>query len=543
MPSESEFDFIIVGAGTAGCVLANRLTADPSITVCLVEAGPKDSFPPIHIPPLIGMAIRNPRINWGYSTAPQAQLNGRAVALPRGRVLGGSSSINGMAYFRGHPGDFDDWAAAGNPGWSYREVLPYFKRSENNEAFPHSPYHGVGGPMNVISIARPNPLVHKFLEATAALNFKPNADFNAADPEGFGARQATIRHGRRESMATAFLRQASKRPNLTVLTEALVTRIAIENRRAIGIDAHAGGETRRIAARREVLLCAGSYGSPQLLLLSGIGDAAALSKLGIDSVHHLPEVGRNLRDHPAADVRMTTHSIEPYGLTWRALPRNAWNFIEYVLFRAGPLGGNVFEATGFTRSRPDLARPDLQIVFMPAQRAVTALPLEHGYGIISIGVRPKSVGSVTLASPDPRAAPVIDPNYFADAEDLRTVRFGLELGRRILGAAAFAPYRAKELVPGATVQRAEDLDAFIRQTAVGVHHPSTTCRMGGDAGSVVDPELRLRGIQSLRVVDASVFPTLVAGNSNAAVVMVAEKAADMILGRAPLPPADVPAAR
>jgi choline dehydrogenase len=539
MSSDTHFDFIVIGAGTAGCVLANRLSADDDVTVCLVEAGPADDYLPMRVPPLIGMAVK--KFNWGYFTAPQAHLNGRLVPLPRGRVLGGSSSINGMAYFRGHPGDFDDWAKAGNPGWSYREVLPYFIRSENNAAYRQSPYHGVDGPMSVVSIARPNPLVFKFLDATSSLNLERNEDFNAADPEGFGTRQATIRRGRRESMATAFLDSIKHRPNLTILTDQFVDRIVIENRQATGVEIRSAGAVRRLSARREVLLCAGSYGSPATLLHSGVGDGAALAALGIETVHHLPEVGRNLRDHPSAEVRMRTDSIEPYGLTWRALPRNTWNLIEYLTLRTGPISGNVFEATGFTRSRSELPRPDLQLAFMPAARSAKPLPLEHGYGIISIAVRPKSRGSVTLSSPDARQPPVIDPNYLAHPDDIETIRFGLELGRRILAAKSFEKYRGEELVPGRATQASAELDAYIRQTAAGVHHPSSTCRMGGD-GAVVDPQLRVRGMSGLRVVDASIFPTLVAGNTNAAVVMVAEKAADMILGRPAPAPLEIAAA-
>jgi choline dehydrogenase-like flavoprotein len=301
------FDYVIIGAGTAGCVLANRLSVDRRSRICLIEAGPADTYLPIHVPPLIGMAIQNPRLNWGYSTAPQRHLDGRSVIIPRGRVLGGSSSINGMVYFRGHPGDFDDWAAAGNPGWRYEDVLPYFLRSENNEAYVDSVYHGVGGPMNVVSIARPNPLVHRFIEATTALNLPVNADFNAADPDGFGTRQANIRHGRRVSAATAFLNPAKHRRNLTVLTHAHVSRILVENRKAIGVDLQIHGVGRRILARREVILCAGTYASPAILLRSGIGDGEALSELGIEVAHHLPEVGRNLRDHPSAEVRVRLH--------------------------------------------------------------------------------------------------------------------------------------------------------------------------------------------------------------------------------------------
>jgi choline dehydrogenase len=530
------FDFVIIGAGTAGCVLANRLSADPQATVCLIESGPSDSYLPIHIPPLIGMAIQNPKLNWGFSTAPQTELGNRSLIIPRGRVLGGSSSINGMVYFRGHPGDFDDWAAAGNPGWGYADVLPYFLRSENNEVFRNSVYHGVGGPMNVVSIARPNPLVHRFVEATTSLGLPANADFNAADPEGFGARQATIRNGRRVSAATAFLNPAKRRDNLTVMTQADVSRILIEGGRATGVDVRRAGDVLRLAARREVLLCGGAYSSPAVLMHSGIGDGTALAALGIRVEHHLPEVGRNLRDHPSAEARMQTRSIEPYGLTWRALPRNTLNFVEYVMFRKGPISSNVFEGTGFTRSRPELSRPDLQMVMMPAARTLKPLPLEHGYGVIAIASRPKSRGAVTLASPDPATAPVIDPRYLEHPDDMATLVFGLRLARRILAAPPFAKYEGVELVPGIECRETAELEQYIRRTAASVHHPASTCRMGGDLESVVDPSLRVRGIEGLRVVDASIMPTLVAGNTNAAVVMIAEKAADLILGRDPPAP-------
>ena len=526
-----EFDYIIVGAGTAGCVLANRLSADPGTTVALVEAGGPDTPWAIHVPAAVAAAIGNPELGWGYVSAPQSHLNGRSIPLPRGRVLGGCSSINGMVYFRGHPRDFDDWAAAGAAGWSYADVLPYFKRSENNEAWPHSPYHGNGGPMNVIDIARPNPLITRFVAATTALGYARNPDFNAADPEGFGPRQATIRGGRRESMVTAFLRPVARRGNLAVLTGLLVTRIELEGRRATGVRVEQGGVARRITARREVIVCAGAYASPQLLQLSGIGDAAMLKSVGIDVLHHLPGVGRDLQDHPAAAIQMRTTDSTSYGLSLRALPRGIWNVLEYGLFRSGPLGSNVFEATGFVRTRPELERPDLQIVFMPAHRNANGKPIPegHGYGIIAIAVRPKSRGRVRLASADPRAKPVIDAQYLAAPEDLETLRFGLDLGRRILAQPSFASLDATEILPGPQVQGAAALEQYIRNTAVSVHHPTSTCRMGADPLAVVDPALRVHGIDGLRVVDASVMPVGVAGNCNAAIVMIAEKAADLML--------------
>lgn len=529
--SEEIFDYVIVGAGTAGCVLANRLSADPRTRVALIEAGPPDKPWAIHVPAAVAAAIGNPALGWGYTSTAQAHLNGRSIALPRGRVLGGCSSINGMVYFRGHPRDFDDWAANGAPGWSYADVLPYFKRSENNEAWPDSPLHGRGGPMNVIDIPRPNPLIARFLEATTALGFKRNADFGGADVEGFGARQATIRAGRRESMVTAYLNPIGGRGNLVIYTEALVTRVDLVGLRATGVSLEQAGIARQLKARCEVILCAGAYATPQLLQISGIGDGAALQALGISVRHHLPGVGADLQDHPAAAVQMRTRDATSYGMSLKALPRGIWNVLEYGLCRSGPLGSNVFEATGFVRTRPELERPDLQLVFMPAHRNANGRPIPqgHGYGVIAIGVRPKSRGRVSLASPDPHAKPLIDANYLAAPEDLQTLLHGLGLARQILAQPSFAPLKSVEILPGPSVQGDADLEQYIRNTAVSVHHPTSTCRMGADAMAVVDEALRVRGVAGLRVVDASVMPVGVAGNCNAAIVMIAEKAADLIL--------------
>jgi choline dehydrogenase-like flavoprotein len=536
------FDYIIVGAGTAGCVLANRLSADPSKRVCLIEAGPPDKSYKIRIPAAVAAAIADPRFGWGYFSTPQAHVDGRKILIPRGRVVGGCSSINGMVYFRGHPRDFDDLANEhGANGWSYSEVLPYFKRSEDNRAWPGSPYHGTGGEMTVIDIPHVNPLIDVFLKATDTLQLKRNTDFNGPDPEGFGARQATIRKGLRVSMASAFLDPARRRANLSVLSDATVCRVIIENKRATGVEIDREGTRSRIACRGEVILSGGSYGSPQVLLLSGVGDPKELKAAGVEPVHELPAVGRGLGDHPAAAMAMRTKSPESYGLSWRALPRDIWNIAEYALARTGPLGSFLLEGHGFVKSRPGLERPDLQLVFIPAHRNASGFPIPfgHGFGIISINVRPRSRGAVTLASPDPRAAPNIDPNFLEDPEDLQTIYRGLQLGRRILAAPAFERLKAHEILPGPEVQDEAGWTAHIKKTLVTVHHPSGTCRMGSGPDAVVDPELKVRGLQGLRVADCSVFPNPIAGNSNAGVVMVAEKAADMTLGKPPLPAEDV----
>jgi choline dehydrogenase-like flavoprotein len=537
--SES-YDYIIVGAGTAGCVLANRLSEDPAASVCIVEAGGRDSYPLIRVPAAVAFTILNPKLGWGYATVPQAHCSDRRLVLPRGRVLGGSSSTNGMVYFRGHPGDYDDWAAAGAHGWSYAEVLPYFLRSEHNPAFSRSPYHHVGGPMAVSDIPRVNPLVTNFLESSRALNLPQCADFNGPDPEGFGVRQGTIRGGRRESGVTAFLRPAERRPNLKVIVDAVADRILLEQGRAVGVKLQLAETSTTLLARRQIILCAGSYGSPALLMRSGVGPGDLLKAAGVEPVHELAGVGQGLRDHPSAEIQMVTRDTTSYGVSWPKAFANALALLRYVAFRDGPLASNMFEGHGFLRSDPALPRPDLQIIMMPARRNARplALPRGHGFGIIAALVRPSSSGSVRIASPDPLARPLIDLNLLANYEDVARIRTGLRLARRILGGKAFERYRATELKPGAAAGTDQQLDEHIRQSCAIVHHPTSSCRMGTDGAAVVDSELRVRGLQALRVVDASICPTQPAGNTNAVVVMIAEKAADLILGRpapAPMP--------
>lgn len=532
------FDFVIVGAGTAGCVLAARLSEQADARVCLIEAGGPDRHPFIHIPAAVAAAIGTRAINWGFLTVPQPHLAGRRIPVPRGRVVGGSGSINGMVYFRGQPRDFDEWAAEGNAGWSWREVLPYFIRSECNPDYPDSPYHSTSGPMRVTHIRRLNPMNRAFWDAMAALGFARCDDFNGPNPEGYGPRQGTIRDGRRESTASAYLRPAMKRRNLAVMTHALAHRIVIEGRRAVAVDVEIGGEVRRIAARREVVLCGGAVLSPQLLMLSGVGEAAALRRLGIEVKLDLPAVGANYHDHLAAAVLMEMRNASSYGVSFKALPRGAWNVLEYALARRGPFSSNVFESNAFVRSREGLDRPDIQIVFQPARRNphTFPLPIGHGFAISIVGIYPRSRGRVSLASPDPHTPPLIDPNLLGVPEDIEPLVRGLALARRIASAPSFARYRAVEVAPGPRVAGEAALADYVRRSAVTVHHPVSSCRMGSGADSVVDPALRVRGIEALRVADASVFPSVVGGNTNATVVMIAEKASDLIRGRpAPRP--------
>jgi choline dehydrogenase-like flavoprotein len=530
------FDYVIVGAGTAGCVLASRLSENPATRVCLIEAGPPDRNPFIHVPALVGAAIASREINWRFMTAPQPQLGNRRIPVPRGRVVGGTGAINGMVYFRGQPQDYEDWVAAGNAGWGWNDVLPYFLRSENNEDYRHSPYHGVGGPINVTHIRRPNPLNAVFRDAFAHVGgFAPCDDFTGPVAEGYGLRQGTIRNGRRDSSAAGYLKPASRRPNLTILTRTLVTRIAIDNGRANGVDVAVEDGTRRIVAQREVVLCAGAIQSPQLLMLSGVGDAAALQGLGIEVRQHLPGVGANYHDHLAVAVLMETRNTQSYGLSLRTLPRAALNLLQYAVNHSGPLASNVFESTAFIRSAPGLDRPDIQVAFQPARRnkGTFPLPLGHGYALSTVGLYPHSRGRISLASADARDPPVLDPNLLGDPRDLAPLLRGLRLSRRLFAAPAFAAYRAVEVAPGPDVQSDAALEDYVRRAASTVHHPVGTCRMGPGADCVVDPSLRVHGVEGLRVVDASVFPSIVGGNTNAVVIMVAEKAADGMLGRPP----------
>ena len=541
-PFDREYDYIIVGAGTAGCVLAARLSENPSHSVCLIEAGGSEKHPYVSIPAAVGAAIMNPDFGWGLSTTPQSALNGRQVPLPRGRLIGGSGSINGMAYYRGPAADFDDWAAMGNPGWSYAELLPYFLRSEHNPEYADSRYHATGGPMGVSFPRSRNRLCDAFNASMAALGYRELEDFNVPEPDGYGYRQGTIFNGRRVSTASAYLRPAMSRNNLDVRTMTRVRRVLFDGQAATGVEIQAPAGIERLAAGREVIVCGGSFHSPHVLLNSGVGDEDDLRHWGVTPVHHLPAVGRNLQDHPSAPLAMEMSDSTSYGLSPRALPRDVLNVFQYLLARSGPISSNLFETNAYIRSGPEADRPDMQIVFQPARRNPKPfpIPLGHGFAAVAVCLYPESRGAVTLAGPDPLAPPLIDPALGSADADIRMILRGLRLARRIFAHQSFAPYGAREVLPGSSASSDEALTEHIRNTLTTVHHPGSTCRMGPANGqNVVDPELRVHGLARLRVADASIYPRLVGANTNASVVAIAEKASDLILGR-PAPAAMTP---
>jgi choline dehydrogenase-like flavoprotein len=540
MPDPVTFDYVVVGGGTAGAALAARLAEGSAHTVCLLEAGGKDSHPFIKVPAGVAAAIHTKKLNWGFETVPQAGMNGRRIGVPRGRVLGGSGSINGMVYFRGHPADFDDWSDNGAPGWSYAEVLPYFTRTENNADFPASVFHGKSGPVGVSYVRNPNRLNYEFQEALGSLQYRFCPDFNGPDPEGYGFRQGLIRDGYRESTSRSMLHPAMRRPNLHVMTEAWAANLLTDGRRAIGVELVDG---RTVMVRGEVILAAGTVQTPQLLMLSGIGPGAHLQHLGIGTVHDLVGVGANYHDHLASPLHMETRVATSYGISWKALPRGMWNVLQYLAARKGPFAGNVFESVAFLKTDPSLDRPDVQFVFQPAKRLTTKIPLPvgHGYALSPVALYPRSRGTLTLASTDPRAAPLIDPQLLSVQSDIDPLVRALKIARRVFASPSFARYNGVEVAPGPSVTADEDLKAYIRNTGYTVHHPVGTCRMGLDDRAVTDPaSLKVHGMEGLRIADASVFPSIVGGNTNAPTVMVAERAADFILGKPALPAAHLP---
>jgi choline dehydrogenase len=524
------FDYIIVGAGSAGCVLANRLSADPSIEVLLLEAGPRDWNPFIHMPAGLAKLVNFKSLNWNYDTEPEPGLNNRRLYWPRGRVLGGSSSINAMCYSRGHRTDYDDWEAAGAEGWSWNEVLPYFIRSEDQERGA-SELHGVGGPLSVQDLGHVNPLSDVFIQAAEQAGFARNRDFNGPAQRGFGLYQVTQRDGRRCSAAAAYLTPIRKRRNLTVMTGALTLGLEMgPGPRATGVRYRRRGINRIARARREVLLSAGTINSPQLLMLSGIGPADVLETADVPVVHELPEVGRNLQDH--LDICTLTRCSQP--VTYDQI-NELMVGLRYFLHGQGEGTSNIAEAGGFLvsgRHRDD--RPDIQMHFVPAlldDHGRNRLPGD-GYTLHACPLRPESRGRITIKSNDPRQSPAIAANYLSEAEDLEMMLECVRLSREVLQQPAFRPFRAHEIFPGADINDRTGLIEFIRAKAETIYHPVGTCRMGSDPHAVVDARLRVRGVEGLRVIDASIMPTLVGGNTNAPTIMIAEKAADDILSGA-----------
>ncbi len=525
------FDFLIIGGGSAGCVLASRLSEDPSISVCLLEAGPPDTNVLIHCPAGLALLAQSGQANWALQTVPQPGLNGRRGYQPRGKVLGGSSSINAMIYLRGQPQDYDGWAAQGNPGWAWADVLPYFKRAEHNERGADA-WHASGGPLNVMDLRSPNRYGPAFVQAAVQAGLPHNPDFNGATQEGAGPYQVTHKAGERYSAAKAYLTpQVKARSNLQVLTGVQVTRILLTAGRASGVELRQGGAVRQLQAKREVLLCAGALHSPQLLMLSGIGPADHLQQHGISVQHHLPGVGKHLHDHmDVVQVVDAPHLKDLFGLSLTG----AWHALKGVMQwrsqRSGMLTTNFAEAGAFLRSAPDVATPDLQLHFVIGKliNHGRKTVFGHGYSCHVCLLRPTSRGSVTLASSDPQAAPLVDLGFMTDAADVRRMVQGFKLMRQVLQQPALASLGGRELAASAQAQSDAQIEQFIRNNGDTIYHPVGSCRMGNGPLDVVDAQLRVHGVSGLRVVDASVMPSIVSGNTNAPTIMIGEKAAEMI---------------
>ena len=535
-----EHDFVVIGGGTAGCVLANRLSADPKSSVALLEAGGEARHPFIHIPLMAGLVYFMRSINWSYETEPEPHLDGRRIPWPRGKVLGGTSAINGMMYMRGNRLDYDGWRQLGLDGWDYESVLPYFKRAEGHGS-RRDAYHGTDGPLRVNRAQSKNPLYDVFLEACEALGLPRNDDFNGAVQEGVGRQDFCVDRGRRVNTGHAFILPVRERPNLRVVPRAHVERLLFQGRRCVGVTYRRGGQRREVRARREVILSAGTINSPQVLQLSGVGAPEHLGQLGIPVVAESPDVGRNLQDHAGVYVQHAcTQPVALYGLL--RPDRAALACLRAYLFGTGPGTSIALEAGGFARSRDGLDAPDLQVTFIPGLTLDVTRKKQgrHGFLTHCYQLRPESRGEIRITAAGSSRPPAIHANTLAAETDRRMMRDAVRFARRIMAQAPFDPYRGHEIAPGSEAQSDDEIDGWIRANLTTVWHPVGTCRMGRDETAVVDAQLRLRGAEGLRVVDASVMPLITSSNTAAPTIMIAEKAADMILGKPPLP-AEAPA--